>query len=499
MRDQIRGSSLLLIGRVLGLALNAVVQILIVRYLSKKEYGAFAYALSIVVVAEIFASFGLDRVITRFLPIYQEHGEYGKMAGTILLVAGTVLSFGVTLILAVQGLRGFLGHSVIDSREAATLLSILIVLAPIQALDTSLMGFFAVLGRPRQIFLRGYVLAPGLRIAVVILVLVTGRGASSLAAGFVLAGALGFAVYSVVLVRTLRAQGLLRQIAAARLVVPAREIFALTLPLLTTDLVWVLMLSSDAIILGHFRGTDAVANFRVLQPVAELNVIVLSSFTLLFIPLASRLFARQNTPAMNELYWRTAAFIALGTFPVFALTFTLSRPLIELLYGSRYSASATYLTILAVGYYFQAALGFNGTTLMVIGRVGMVSLLNIGAMVINVILNLILIPRYGALGASIGTSASLVLHNLLKQAGLVLATGTPLLDRRYVRPYATIAAGGGMLLVIGQVLDESDPLRLPACLLVSAAVLLVNRDSLRIGQNFPELARIPIFRRLFRA
>jgi O-antigen/teichoic acid export membrane protein len=499
IRDQIRGSTLLLIGRILGLAMNVVVQILIVRYLSKTDYGAFAYALSIVVVAESFAILGLDRAITRFVPIYQERAEYGKMAGTILLVAGTVLSLGVTLILAVQGLRGFLGHSVIDSREAAALLSILIVLAPIQALDTSLMGLFAVLGRPREIFLRTYVLAPGLRIAVVVLVLLSGGGTSQLAAGYVVAAAVGFAVYSIVLVQTLHAQNVLRQLTAARLVVPAREIFALTLPLLTTDLVWVLLLSSDAILLGHFRGTDAVANFRVLQPAAELNLIVLSSFSLLFIPLAARLFARRNTAAMNELYWRTALFVALVTFPVFALTFTLSNPLIQLLYGSRYSASATYLAILALGYYFQAALGFNGTTLMVTGRVGIVSVLNVAAIVINIILNLVLIPRYGALGASIGTSASLVIHNLLKQAGLALATRTPFVDRRYIKPYATIAAAAGALLVVRQELGGSDLLRLTACLLVSSAVLLANRNFLRVGQTFPELTRVPGLRLLFRA
>lgn len=486
----------MLVGRFLGLAGNAVVQILIVRYLSKSDYGAFAYALSIVVVAEILVSLGLDRTVTRFIPIYQERGEYGKITGTILLVAGTVLSVGLALILAAQALRGFFGDSVIDSHEAAALFAILIALAPIQALDAALIGLFAVLGRPREIFFRAYVLAPSLRIAVVLLVILGDGSASALAAGLVIAAALGFAIYTAVLIKTLRKQGLLGQLAVARVVTPVREIFAWTLPLLTTDLVWALLLSSDAILLGHFRGAVGVANFRVLQPAAELNLIVLSSFTILFIPLASRLFARRNAAATNDLYWRTAVFIALGTFPVFAVTFTLSGPLIELLYGSRYSASATYLTILAVGYYMQAALGFNGTILMVTGRVWIVSLMNIAAIAINVGLNLILIPRYGALGAAVGTSASLIIHNLLKQTGMALATGTPFVDRRYVKPYATIAAAAGLLLVVREELEGNEPVRVTVCLLVCAAVLVVNRSALRLGHIFPELARVPGLRRL---
>jgi hypothetical protein len=41
-RSQIRGGTLLLAGRTISLGINFVVQILIVRYLTETEYGAFA-------------------------------------------------------------------------------------------------------------------------------------------------------------------------------------------------------------------------------------------------------------------------------------------------------------------------------------------------------------------------------------------------------------------------------------------------------------------------
>jgi hypothetical protein len=68
-RRQIRGSSLLLVGRFLSRGVTFAVQILIVRYLSKSDYGAFAYALSIVTLGTTVVTFGLDRAITRFVPI----------------------------------------------------------------------------------------------------------------------------------------------------------------------------------------------------------------------------------------------------------------------------------------------------------------------------------------------------------------------------------------------------------------------------------------------
>src|SRR5437762_3048681 len=89
-RQQIRGSSLLLTGRLLSLAVNFATQVLIVRYLSKTDFGAFAYGLSIVSLGESVALLGLDKAIPRFLPIYQEQGAFGKMFGTLLMAAGTV-------------------------------------------------------------------------------------------------------------------------------------------------------------------------------------------------------------------------------------------------------------------------------------------------------------------------------------------------------------------------------------------------------------------------
>lgn len=63
---------MLLVGRFVSLGMNSAVQILIVRYLSKSDYGAFGYALSVVSLASVLVVLGLDKTITRFLPICQE-------------------------------------------------------------------------------------------------------------------------------------------------------------------------------------------------------------------------------------------------------------------------------------------------------------------------------------------------------------------------------------------------------------------------------------------
>ena len=97
-QKQIRGSGLLSAGRVIALVTNLASQVLVIRYLSTTDYGAWAYALSVVALFQVFSALGLDRATSRFVSIYQEQGELSKLFGTLFLVVGTVALTGLVII-----------------------------------------------------------------------------------------------------------------------------------------------------------------------------------------------------------------------------------------------------------------------------------------------------------------------------------------------------------------------------------------------------------------
>src|SRR5262245_44926839 len=115
---QIRGSSLLLVGRSLSMAVNFAVQVLIVRHLAKSDYGAFAYVLStFVLVCQTIATFGLDRAMTRFVPIYHEKEDYDKLFGTIVMVVGTIVALGIITIVAVLGFQDIIAKTLFSEQD----------------------------------------------------------------------------------------------------------------------------------------------------------------------------------------------------------------------------------------------------------------------------------------------------------------------------------------------------------------------------------------------
>lgn len=496
-RRQIRGSSLLLVGRMIAMVVNFVVQVLTVRYLTKADYGAFAYALSLVTLGETIVTFGLDRAVTRFVPIYYEREDYPRMFGTILMVLGTILSLGMILIVGVVTLQDAITGTLISDRRAVELLAILVALSPLQALDNTLNSLFAVFSKPSAIFFRKYVLGPSLKIVIVTLLILGDSGVIFLAWGYLGAALLGVSIFSVVLWRTLRQQGVLAHLSPGTVHIPAREVLFFTVPLLTTDLVYTVMNTVDAVLLERFGGAVDVAAFRAVQPTARLNQIVLQSFALLFTPAAARLFARDDREGINTLYWQNAAWMAIISFPIFALTFSLAEPITVLLYGSRYQDSAVIMAMLSLGYYFNAATGQNGLTLKVLGKLRYIVSVDVLIAFVNLGINLALIPRYGAMGAAVGTMSTMILYNLLKQMGLVFGTGIRVVDPRYLRMYATIILGAVGLLLLEVLVNPPAVAGIAAAALVSLLMLRTNHRLLNLETTFPELLRLPLVRRLF--
>jgi O-antigen/teichoic acid export membrane protein len=495
-RRHIRGSSLLFTGRLMSTGVNFAIQVIVVRYLSKADFGVFAYALAIVTTGQSIAVLGLDRAISRFLPIYDERGEHGRLLGALLMVTATIAGLGAAFVVFVAAFRNFVAGGVGDSSEATAVLLILILLAPIQALDEMLMGAFAVFSKARAIFFRKHVLGPALRLAGVGAVVLADGGVRAVAGANVVAAGIGVAIYAAMLVTTLRRDGILRRRRLRRLEFPVREVFGFALPLLAVDALFTVQNTANVVMLAHFGSTTDVADYRVVQPAARLNVLVMTSFTLLFTPLAARLFARGDKEGVNELYWRTAVWLAVCSFPVFAATFAVAGPITIGMFGERYAGSGTILALLSLGYYTNAALGFNGLTLRVYGLVRYVVVISVAAAVVNVALNLALIPRYGALGAGVATAATMIAHNALKQAGLRKGTGISVLDRRHGGVYLVVIAATAVLAAAQALVRPGALMALAMVAVVSLAVAIVARRSLRVGDMFPELLRVPVVRRL---
>jgi O-antigen/teichoic acid export membrane protein len=489
-KRNVRGSMLLLVGRLVSLLFTVLTQIVIVRALSKADFGVFAYAFTLTAAGRVLMSLGQGRLLSRFLAKYEEEKDYPRMFGAILMAVGSIAVTATLLLGAMAvGLASLIGTS-FDNPSTTGVLLVLMFLAPLNALDQVFVSIFAVFSKPTAIFFRKYLLTPALQLAVVVFIAVTGGTVAALALGYVLSSAFGIVIYFWLFFGVMRERGITFRPGKDRIVFPFREVFSFSVPTLTTELVYLVTNTGSVIILGQYRGAQALADFRAVLPAARLNQVVYQTFVTMFLPMTARLHTRGDHDGVRETYWHSSHFQAVSTFPIMVMTTVFARDTTVALFGERYANASVVLVALAIGYYVSIALGFNIYVLQVYGRLKFLVYSNICVCVVSLALAFALSPKYGASGAAIASGATMAAQNVVNQIALVRVLGWGPDPMRWIRPYVVVTAGLVVLLVVRLVLDPGFIVAVLVSALVSLGVLRQTRHALELLSMFPELKRI---------
>lgn len=494
-REHVRGSSLMVVGRLLSVALNLVVQVTAVRYLGKTDYGVFAYAIAVSSFGSSAALLGQDQALSRFLARYDEEGDAARARGAVTVAFAVVGGVGAAIAAAVIGLHG-LGVDLPGDDAAAPALVILIATVPLLGLDELFLNLFAVMARPTAIFFRRFVLTPGLRVASIGFVVATSGTVTDLAWAYLLSGVLGLLAYAAMFRRVAGDHAFAHRGPSVR---PVREMLSFGGPVYASDMVIAARRELVVILLGVLRSVRDVATFRAVYPVAALNAIGTDSFRLLYFPVASRLFLRDERDTIRRLYWQSAAWIAVGTFPVFVVTTALAEPLTRLLFGSEFDDSAEVLAVVAAGIYVSSAFGLTTHTLRASGRLRLLLVIDGVSLAVGLVASVVLIETSGAFGAALATAGSTILNNVLVYAGLWrVLDGLPM-PREHRRTYASIAAGTAAVAALQLLVDPPFAVGVVGSAAVAVSVVVANRRALDVGATFPALARLPLVGRFLTA
>jgi O-antigen/teichoic acid export membrane protein len=384
----------------------------------------------------------------------------------------------------------------LDNASAAAVLTILVLVAPLDSLDAMLQATFAAFSQTRRIFFRKYVLNPLLKFAALLAVILTHQSVEFVAATVVLTSLAGVVVYMFNLPPLLKARGIWRTPLRANIELPTRDVLWFAVPLLTTPLVWTAFNLGSSTALAWWYDSGAIADFRAVWSAARLNMVVSSTFSVLFLPAFARLVVQGIGPRVDSAYWRTSAWVAALTVPIFLVTVPLAHGTTVLLFGERYASSATVLAVVSVGIYVDVVFGFNRQTLELYGRVWTVVASDVATIIANLVLVLALVPEFGPNGAAVATMVALVARNVINQWLVVMFTPVRWFDARYVGVYASVVGAWVIIGLFEWVVAPPLLVAYAAAGAMSLAALRLNRRQLALAETFPELLRFPLLGRI---
>ena len=171
--------------------------------------------------------------------------------------------------------------------------------------------------------------------------------------------------------------------------------------------VQVLLLYLDIILLGALGSSKQVASYTVASRYILIGTFALTSIGIAIAPQLGRLWAAGKTEAALTVYRESTWWIMAISWPVL-LVMALFAPLLMSLISQDYRTGAVALEILALAMLANTGTGNNGIAILMAGRNSTNLVIGIIAVILNVGLNIVLIPRFGPTGAAEAWSVSIL-------------------------------------------------------------------------------------------
>tara|TARA_B100001250_G_scaffold235506_1_gene202302 strand:- start:1621 stop:3129 length:1509 start_codon:yes stop_codon:yes gene_type:complete len=206
-----------------------------------------------------------------------------------------------------------------------------------------------------------------------------------------------------------------------------------SIPLMLVSILQVLMHWMDILMLGYFTDTTTVGLYHPAARTAGLLQALLLSFLSIYAPTISELDSKKQYIEMEKIYKLVTRLLLTFSIPISTILILFPTKVL-LIFGPEYMTSSTVLILLTLAAFFQTIFGPAGPLLSMSGYTNIVFINSLIAFVLNFILNFILIPNFGLIGAALSTLISMVLLGIARTIEVKIIFNFSFLSRSLLKP-----------------------------------------------------------------
>ncbi len=395
-------------GMSFGQVLRYIFTASLARLVGVEFLGIYSIANSITRIFEVFGKSGLDTGILRFVSMRHD-GDRDHARNDIQ----SALKIGLTLGILMMGLQMVLSGLIVTKfyRGNDLLELTLFLLAfSLPFSVTVLIGGAATQGfklLKYKVFV-GQILVPLTLISTMIMCYYFLDHSYILSIPIILASMVG-AITILFFLRNL-AQVKLTDIFKTRI---NRDLYRFSLPLMFLTILGTLMHWTDILMIGYFLDEASVGAYMPAVRTAGLIRSVMIAFISIFSPMISELNAKNDVVGMKNMYRLIVRWILSIAIPI-SLVFILFPSKVMLIFGGQFLQGSSVLVILTGAVLIQSFFGAGGQVLTMTGHPKVNLMNSIIITTINIVLNIILIPKYGIEGAAYATMTSFITVGILR-------------------------------------------------------------------------------------
>lgn len=440
----IAGAKAMMLARVVRMVSKGAVIVLLTQvFLEPSEYGLLFLAISVLGIAALFSNLGLAKAAGRYVAEFRERDPsqiphvlsmtLGFNLVTIAVVSVVLVAFGdrIARLLGEPALSPFL------------LLGVGYVVA--LTLKTFVTLLFQGFNRVEWSALVGVIANVSLLVFVFVFVAL-GYGPLGALGGYVAGYAVAAVVGMIVLYRQFYS-------AFERAPAPepglAKRIGTYSIPLTATRGANILDKKIDTVLVGFFLTPTAVGFYTLGKQVADFAIAPAASLGFSLAPAFGEQKAQDNQEQAGKLYATTLEYVLALYLPATIGLFLVAEPLVHHVFGEGYRGAIPVIQVFSVYVTLRAIDKITNDSLDYLGRARIRAYAKGATAVANFLLNLVMIPIFGVVGAAVATvvtySALVGIELVIAFAELDVPVGRLI---QSLLPTAGVAVGIGVIVVL---------------------------------------------------
>jgi len=395
--------SWILIGSVVNLSIGFLLSIFLARWLGVADLGLYRMVITIQGIAGLFTAFGIPGALTKYVAEYKN--DINKLSQIITSGITSQLIFGMATSILLCALSGILA-SIFSMPQLAHLLRILAIAFPFTSLFQSLIGSLNGL---REMRTYAYLVISQTALMILFIAILTslGLGVQGVVFGIVLSmigGCIG-GLYISRRLLSLNFRGYTQN--AKRLISFGSLMFG-------ANALSVIATYTDVILIGYFLMAKDIGYYSIAIILSNLLLSLPQAIQMITYPATAEYWSQNNSAALQRVIDKSMKYSACILLPVGLGIGFFAKEIVTLLYGQDFIPAALPLCVLLIARVIRGSTAVPiGGSFSGIGRPDLALKIDAISVGTNVVLNALLIPRFGIMGAAIATTTSLLLGNMI--------------------------------------------------------------------------------------
>lgn len=380
---------------------NIVLLIVISKLIGSEGYGIWAQIMSTIALLMPIAILQLGVAMTRFLAAETDKRKISE--GTFSVLAAAT-AMGILLSVLMFVLAEPFATTFLKGTDAAQLVRLSAFLVLLTTLDQVIIEYFLAFAQVKK-YAIFTVIQVVIELALVFYMTYSGHGLFGAIVVLLITRSLfflaGFYTVKREIIFTMPAFGTLK------------SWFAFSIPLLPFSLCFWMIGVGDRYVIGYFLDATQVGLYSAAYGLGSLIYLFYAPLNSVLFPAITHQYENNKIPEVKTIVGYTLKFFSALAIPAAFGLLILSRPLLNIMTTQEFTDAHSIIPIVAFGTVLFSASYVFADLLMLFKETKLLSVIFTGSALFNLVLNILLVPWIGIIGAAISTLVTFIIHSFV--------------------------------------------------------------------------------------